>query len=270
MRPMPRLSTTTSDPTLASLRRSGARVRRALWLRCAGLLAGGTLAAAAHTRAQVPLGARFVVFFAGCVLVTAARAGAQIEEQLSDSVRTAMCKALSVPSEPERLHARQPEVLAWLNDMSPRLASRMPDARDRVALLTTIHYESVRAGLDPQLVLGLIQYESAFRKYAVSSAGARGYMQVMPFWLKQLGGCTEQFAGTDPLFDTKANIRFGTVILRYYLDTESGDMFRALGRYNGSLGRSEYPFGVLTTIERYWTYVPRKTADSGKTIATVR
>ena len=242
---MPRLSTTTSEQPVAPARGGGARIDNAPWTRCAA-------------------------FLAGCVLAAAAHAGAQIEEQLSDSVRTAMCKALNVSSELERLHGRQPEVLAWLNDMSPRLASRMPDARDRVALLTTIHYESVRAGLDPQLVLGLIQYESAFRKYAVSSAGARGYMQVMPFWLKQLGGCTDQFAGTDPLFDTKANIRFGTVILRHYLDTESGDLFRALGRYNGSLGRSEYPFGVVTTTERYWTYVPRKTADSGATIATVR
>ena len=239
------LSTTRLKNAAAALRQAGARFPRVSWSHCAGLLAG-------------------------CLLATVAQAGAQVEEQLSDSVRTAMCKALSVPSETERLHGRQPEVLAWLNQMSPRLASRVPDARDRVALLTTIHYESVRAGLDPQLVLGLIQYESAFRKYAVSSAGARGYMQVMPFWLKQLGGCTEQFAGTNPLFDTKANIRFGTVILRYYLDTESGNLFRALGRYNGSLGRSEYPYGVLDMMQRYWVYVPSKAADSGAAIATAR
>lgn len=194
-----------------------------------------------------------------------AYAGAQVEEQLSDSVRTGMCKALGEQPETERLHAREPEVLAWLNDMSPRLASRMPDARDRIALLTTVHYESVRAGLDPQLVLGLIQYESAFNRYAVSSAGARGYMQVMPFWLKQLGGCIEQFQGSSPLFDAKTNIRFGTVILRHYLvDIEAGDLYRALGRYNGSLGQAEYPSGVLATVQRYWTYAPRK-ADSGIT-----
>lgn len=221
-----------------------------------------TAARRAATRLQGLLWARFAVLVAGCALAAAARAGAQIEEQLSDSVRTAMCKALSVPSETERLHGRQPEVLAWLNDMSPRLAPRMPDARDRIALLTTVHYESVRAGLDPQLVLGLIHHESAFRKYAVSTAGALGYMQVMPFWLRQLGGCLEQFAGTNPLFDTKANIRFGTVILRHYLDTESGDLYRALGRYNGSLGRSEYPSAVLAAVQRYWVYVPRKAADS--------
>jgi soluble lytic murein transglycosylase-like protein len=238
--PTPPPGSTAAAPT----RRVGTRLHGALWVQFAGLLAGFALAAVAQ-------------------------AGAQVEEQLSDSVRTAMCKALSVPSETERLHGRQPEVLAWLNDMSPRLASRMADPRDRVALLTTVHYEAVRAGLDPQLVLGLIHHESAFKKYAVSSAGALGYMQVMPFWLKQLGGCTEQFGGTNPLFDTKANIRFGTVILRYYLDTESGDLYRALGRYNGSLGRSEYPLAVLAAMERYWNYAPRKAADSGAAIATV-
>jgi soluble lytic murein transglycosylase-like protein len=228
----------------APARNAGARLRGPLWLRLGGVLAGCTFAAVAY-------------------------AGAQVEEQLSDSVRTAMCKALSVPSETERLHGRQPDVLAWLNDMSPRLAARMPDARDRIALLTTVHYESVRAGLDPQLVLGLIHHESGFKKYAVSYAGARGYMQVMPFWLKQLGGCVEQFGGSDPLFDTKANIRFGTVILRYYLDTESGDLYRALGRYNGSLGRAEYPSAVVSAMQRYWSYAPRKTADSGAAIPTV-
>ena len=241
---MPNVPIPLPESVAAAARSTGARFHGAFWLRFAGLLAG-------------------------CALATVAHAGAQIEEQLSESVRTAMCKALSVPSETERLHGRQPEVLAWLNDMSPRLASRLPDPRDRISLLTTIHYESVRAGLDPQLVLGLIHHESAFRKYAVSSAGARGYMQVMPFWLKQLGGCIEQFGGADPLFDAKANIRFGTVILRYYLDTESGDLYRALGRYNGSLGRSEYPVAVLAAMQRYWTYAPRKTADSGATIATV-
>jgi len=195
-----------------------------------------------------------------------ARAGAQIEEQLSDSVRTGMCKALGEQSETERVHGRQADVLAWLNDMSPRLAQRMPDARDRIALLTTVHYESTRAGLDPQLVLGLIQYESAFNKYAVSSAGARGYMQVMPFWLKQLGGCVEQFQGSSPLFDAKTNIRFGTVILRHYLvDIENGDLYRALGRYNGSLGQGEYPNGVLATVRRYWTYSPRQATDGAVT-----
>jgi soluble lytic murein transglycosylase-like protein len=161
------------------------------------------------------------------------------------------------------MHAREPDVLAWLNDMSPRLAPRLPNPRDRITLLTTVHYESVRAGLDPQLVLGLIHHESGFKKYAVSPVGALGYMQVMPFWLRQLGGCFDRFMGSNPLFDAKANIRFGTVILRYYLNTESGDLYRALGRYNGSLGRSEYPAAVLAAMQRYWIYTPRKAADSG-------
>jgi soluble lytic murein transglycosylase-like protein len=198
-------------------------------------------------------------------LASPAIAGAQIEEQLSDAVRTGMCKALGEQPETERLHGRQPDVLAWLNEMSPRLAPRMPDPRDRIALLTTVHYESTRAGLDPQLVLGLIQHESGFKKYAVSIAGAQGYMQVMPFWLKQLGGCMEQFKGSSPLFDTKTNIRFGTVILRHYLvDIESGDLYRALGRYNGSLGHADYPAAVMAAT-RYWSYTPRKSADAGVT-----
>jgi hypothetical protein len=211
------------------------------------------------------LGASFGGAFLACALSGPAHAGAQVEEQLSDSVRTGMCKAVSEQSETERRHGREPDVLAWLNDMSPRLASRMPDARDRIALLTTVHYESIRAGLDPQLVLGLIHHESGFKKYAVSSAGALGYMQVMPFWLRQLGGCIEQFLGSNPLFDAKTNIRFGTVILRYYLDTESGDMYRALGRYNGSLGRAEYPTAVLAAMQRHWSYTPRKSAEAGVT-----
>jgi soluble lytic murein transglycosylase-like protein len=124
---------------------------------------------------------------------------------------------------------------AWVDEMSRRLMSRITDPREREDFLATVHYEAMRAGLDPQLVLGVIQHESAFRKYAISTAGARGYMQVMPFWTKLLG------ASEQNLFHLRTNLRYGCVILRHYLDIENGDVFRALGRYNGSLGRSEYP-----------------------------
>jgi soluble lytic murein transglycosylase-like protein len=133
--------------------------------------------------------------------------------------------------------------------MSGRLAKRIPDRVAREELLVTVHYEAKRAGLDPQLVLGLIQVESAFRKYALSTAGARGYMQVMPFWVKLIGG-----GGDQNLFHLRTNLRFGCVILRHYLDIEKGDLFRALGRYNGSLGRPQYPNLVLAAWRGNWNY----------------
>ena len=132
--------------------------------------------------------------------------------------------------------------------MSPRLEKRIPDREYRLDLLRSVHYEATRAGLDPQLVLGLIQVESGFRKYAVSSAGARGYMQVMPFWVKVIG------QPDDSLFDMRTNLRYGCTILRHYLDIEKGDLYRALGRYNGSLGRPEYPNLVRGAWERHWAY----------------
>jgi soluble lytic murein transglycosylase-like protein len=133
--------------------------------------------------------------------------------------------------------------------MSVRLEKRIPDRIAREELLVTVHYEAKRAGLDPQMVLGLIQVESAFRKYAVSPAGARGFMQVMPFWKNVIGG-----GGDHNLFHMRTNLRFGCVILRHYLDIEKGDLYRALGRYNGSLGKPEYPNIVLAAWRGKWTY----------------
>ena len=136
----------------------------------------------------------------------------------------------------------------WLNEMSSRLARRVPDRKARTELLKTVHHEAMRAGLDPQLVLGLIEVESAFRKYSVSSAGARGYMQVMPFWVALIGRPDHN------LFHLRLNVRYGCVILRHYLDIEKGDYFRALGRYNGSLGKPEYPNLVLAAWKGKWGY----------------
>jgi len=134
---------------------------------------------------------------------------------------------------------------------------RMPDRLQREEFLVTVHYEAKRAGLDPQLVLGLIQVESNFRKYAVSRAGARGFMQVMPFWIKVIGSEEHN------LFHLRINLRYGCVILRHYLDIEKGDLYRALGRYNGSLGKPEYPTLVVRAWQRDWQYTVHA-AETGR------
>jgi soluble lytic murein transglycosylase-like protein len=139
--------------------------------------------------------------------------------------------------------------------MGKRVAHKVADERERRELLTTVHYEATRAGLDPQLVLGVMYHESGFKKYAVSIVGARGYMQVMPFWVKQIGSTDQN------LFNLRTNLRYGAVILRHYLDIESGDYYRALGRYNGSLGRSEYPSAVMAAVDRHFSYT-RATAPA--------
>jgi soluble lytic murein transglycosylase-like protein len=173
-----------------------------------------------------------------------ARAGAQIYEPLSASVQAALYKAIADHAAPFLAFDTELEARRWLAAMSGRLAKRMPDRLQREEFLVTVHYEAKRAGLDPQLVLGLIQVESNFRKYAVSHAGARGFMQVMPFWVKVIGDREHN------LFHLRINLRYGCVILRHYLDIEKGDLYRALGRYNGSLGKPEYP----TLVERAWKH----------------
>ena len=135
--------------------------------------------------------------------------------------------------------------------MSERLKTRLPEFNLRVEFLKTLDYECVRAGLDRQMVLGLIQVESNFRKYAISVAGARGLMQVMPFWTNVIGD-----GDARRLFDMRTNLRYGTVIMRHYLDIEQGDLFMALGRYNGSRGRREYPDAVLAAWKNRWHYAP--------------
>jgi soluble lytic murein transglycosylase-like protein len=181
----------------------------------------------------------------------AALAGAQQYEPLSASVRSAMSRAISDKGVPQ-LRFKDPEDgYRWLLEMSDRLARRIPDAKYRIELLKTVHYEATRAGLDPQLVLGIIHVESGFKKYAVSTAGARGLMQVMPFWVNLIG------EGEHNLFHLRTNIRYGCVILRHYLDIEKGDLYRALGRYNGSLGKPEYPNLVLAAWRGTFKYQGR-------------
>jgi soluble lytic murein transglycosylase-like protein len=178
-------------------------------------------------------------------------AGAQKYEPLAASVQAALHAAVSDRAAPEPQFDSLEEKIDWLTEMSRRLQKRMPDRQARLEFLKTVRYEAQRAGLDPQLVLGLIEVESGFRKYAVSSAGARGYMQVMPFWVKLIGDRDSN------LFHLRTNLRFGCTILRHYLDIEKGDLFRALGRYNGSLGRPEYPNMVRAAWEKRWSWQPR-------------
>ena len=179
-------------------------------------------------------------------------AGNQREEPLSNSVKALMQKSISDLAAPRLMFASETEGEAWMNDMSQRMAKRLPDITYRQEFLRSVHYEATRAGLDPQLVLGLIQVESAFKKYAVSSVGARGYMQVMPFWVKSIGNSDHN------LFHLRLNLRYGCTILRHYLDVERGDLYRALGRYNGSLGKPQYPNLVVGAWRKNWEY-PTKT-----------
>ena len=182
-----------------------------------------------------------------------ASAGGQLEEPLVDSVRTALSAAIAnkappVPEFPDT--ASRIHYLRWLGAMSERLRRRKPDLETRKEFLQTVWYESKRAGLETTLVLGLIQIESAFRKFAVSSVGARGYMQVMPFWTRVLGGGD---GDATRLFHMQTNLRFGCVILRHYLERENGTLFMALGRYNGSRGKAPYPQAVLDAT-RQWEF----------------
>lgn len=181
--------------------------------------------------------------------VRLAHAGAQVEEPLADSVRSALSASVGdlAPPRPDFGTIDDRLVyLNWLGTMSERLKRRKADARMRIEFLETAWYESRRAGLETALVLGLVQVESGFRKHAISIAGARGYMQVMPFWSRVIGD-------GDPgrLFHLQTNLRFGCTILRHYLDRERGDLFLALGRYNGSRGRAPYPNAVFAA-RRAW------------------
>lgn len=190
---------------------------------------------------------------AGLMLGGAAHAGNQKEEALADSVRLALANAIkdSRPPKPVLRDAQaRARYQAWFDEMSKRLAKRIPDQLSRTEFLETVWYESTRAGLDPALVLGLIQVESAYRKYAISIAGARGYMQVMPFWTRVIGDSDRRM-----LFNMQTNLRYGCSILRMYIDMEKGNLYLALGRYNGSRGKPQYPNAVLAAWKK-WEFKP--------------
>jgi len=178
-------------------------------------------------------------------------AGSQKEEAMADDVRVALSKAITSSRPPDLQFATIQErikYLFWQGEMSERLKPKLPDGQTRKEFLRTLWYESKRAGLDPQMVLGLIQVESGFHKYAMSNVGARGFMQVMPFWTRIIGD-----GDPSKLFDMQTNLRYGCSILRMYIDMESGDLFLALGRYNGSRGQPQYPNMVLGAWKN-WDY----------------
>ena len=178
-----------------------------------------------------------------------AHAGSQVEEPLADAVRSALAAAVADAAPPKPRFDNVADRLAylrWLGTASERLKRRKAEHHTRIEFLETVWYESRRAGLETPLVLGLIQVESGFRKYAISRAGARGYMQVMPFWARLIGD-----GDARRLFHLQTNLRFGCVILRHYLDRERGDLFLALGRYNGSRGKAEYP-NLVFGARRAW------------------
>ena len=183
-------------------------------------------------------------------------AGNQKYEPLAASVQSQMQSTISDEATPFLAFDTLDEARTWLDAMSKKLERRIPDRRTREELLVTVHYEAKRAALDPQLVLGLIQVESNFRKYAVSNSGARGYMQVMPFWVKQIGRPEHN------LFHLRTNLRYGCVILKHYLEIENGDLFRALGRYNGTLGQADYPIMVERAWLTTWKYPARGAGSS--------
>lgn len=196
----------------------------------------------------------FAAFLVVLLLPRVAVAGAQKYEPLSASVQAALSRSVSDRAPPTSSFQDSLEAIDWLSEMSRRLEKRIADREMRLDILRSVHYEATRAGLDPQLVLGLIQVESNFKKYAVSSAGARGFMQVMPFWIKLVGG------SEDNLFHLRTNLRYGCTILRHYLDIERGDLYRALGRYNGSLGQPQYPNMVRAAWTNQWAYSRNKLA----------
>ena len=191
---------------------------------------------------------RFRGLMAGLMLGLAplAWAGQQREEPLSASVRSLLQRSVADTATDRTGFSELGAEQTWLLGAEAHLRARIPDTRQRLDLLRTVHYEATRAGLEPELVLSVIQVESGFHKYAVSSVGARGYMQVMPFWVHDIGSSEQD------LFHLRTNLRYGCTILRYYLDSERGDLYRALGRYNGSVGQPQYPGMVLAAWRREW------------------
>ncbi|MEQ1588897.1 MAG: lytic transglycosylase domain-containing protein [Gallionella sp.] len=198
----------------------------------------------------------YLLCLATALFTPLSHAGSQANTRLSASVRAVLHNSISDMTAPKLAFATQYEADAWLSEMSRRLEKRIPDKTYRMDLLKAIHYEAIRAGLEPELVLGLIEVESGFKKYAVSSVGARGLMQVMPFWTKEIGTAEHN------LFHLRTNLRYGCTILRHYLNIERGDLFRALGRYNGSLGKAEYPNLVRGAWLKHWT-LPSRIASNG-------
>ena len=192
-----------------------------------------------------------------------AQAGAQREETLADDVASIMRQSVEHASPPYLVFDRATDAQRWLNEMSARLTRFIDNELYRRRLLTMIQYEATRADLNPQMVLGLIEVESAFRQYAVSNVGAKGLMQVMPFWQRYIGNESHN------LFDIRTNLRYGCTILRHYSNLENGNLHRALARYNGSLGSNRYPNAVIGAwLNRWqWTLETQQPVQAASTTA---
>ena len=191
-----------------------------------------------HRRILLPLSALLGVM----VFVHLTTATAATQERPNEEMRRVLIKAIdSSDSFKDRFDAE-----VWLMDMSNRLINRVKDPQERLAILKTVHYEARRAELDPELVLAVIDVESRYDRFAISSAGAQGLMQIMPFWLDEIGH------PEDNLFVISTNIRLGCTILKYYLKMEKGNLARALARYNGSLGKYWYPKLVFNALSSHW------------------
>lgn len=166
-----------------------------------------------------------------------------VRQDLDPQLRTVLLEAVAnADSFNDRFSAE-----VWLTDMSQRLAERVPDLDERLHILRTVHQEATRSEVAPELVLAVIEVESNFDRYAISSSSALGLMQVMPFWVEELGGDNQS-----DLFDVQYNVLLGCRILKYYLDMENGELVRALGRYNGSLGRRDYADRVVSALRSRW------------------
>ena len=177
-----------------------------------------------------------------CLLALAVPVGAAAEMAPDPELREVLRAAASeADSFVDRFDAE-----VWLTDMSSRLERQVTDADERMEILTRVHYEASRVELPPELILAVIEVESNFDRYAISVAGALGLMQVMPFWKDEIG------RPDDNLNHVDTNLRYGCTILKFYLDKEKGDLRRALGRYNGSLGKRKYPNKVIDKLSYKW------------------
>jgi len=191
-----------------------------------------------RSRSLLPLAALLGVLMS----VHLPTATAATSERPDEAMRRTLIKAIeSSDSFKDRFEAE-----VWLTDMSHRLETRVKDPKERLTILKTVHYEAQRAELEPELVLALIDVESRYDRFAISSAGAQGLMQIMPFWLDEIGH------PEDNLFHITTNIRLGCTILKYYLNREKGNLYRALARYNGSLGKYWYPNLVFNALSSRW------------------
>lgn len=174
----------------------------------------------------------------------------QMYEPMADHVKLALATALRDAGAVNPIFESAEHRIDWLAEMSARLQRKVPDFNERYKLIKLVRYEAQRAGLDPQMVFSVIDVESGFQPQAQSPVGAIGLMQIMPFWTKVLS--TGQ---ANQLYDTRINIRYGCLILRHYMEIERGNLFRALGRYNGSLGKNTYPDKIMERYYGRWAYL---------------